>query len=121
GTYRALTGDTGSRNIEASTSDLLPVEDAASLRSDLAQELLHSLKAANEQATNWLQAIQLASRSASQDEEGVDDLLEFTQDETELALFLLDDDSIGNLLRVLNLLVSTAQQRAFGSLEDARD
>ncbi len=121
GTYRALTGDTGSRNIEASTSDLLPVEDAASLRSDLAQELLHSLKAANEQATNWLHAIQLASQSATNDEDGVDDLLEFTEDETELALFLLDDDSIGNLLRVLNLLVSTAQQRAFGTLDDSRD
>lgn len=121
GTYRALTGETGSRNIEASTADLLAVEDASSIRSDLAQELLHSLKAANEQASNWLQAIQLASRAASSGGEGVDDLLEFTDDETELALFLLDDDSIGNLLRVLNLLVSTAQQRAFGSLEDSRD
>jgi hypothetical protein len=121
GTYRALTGETGSRKIEASTSDLLPVDDAASIRSDLAQELLNSLKAANEQATNWLQAIQVAGQAPTSVEEDLDDVIEFTEDETELALFLLDDDSIGNLLRALNLLVSTAQQRAYGSLNEPLD
>ena len=42
----------------------------------------------------------------------------FTPDETELALFLLDNESIGTLLRVLNVLVSTAQMQAATVLGD---
>jgi hypothetical protein len=33
-----------------------------------------------------------------------------------LALFLLDDSSIGDLLRALNMLVATAQQRTADAL-----
>lgn len=117
GTFRALTGDPDvSNRFEATTSDLIPVEDAARLRSDLAQELLQTLKTANEQATEWLGAVQLASQSALPGEQQPDDLLEFTEDETELALYLLDDESIGNLLRALNLLVATAQQQTASAI-----
>jgi hypothetical protein len=108
GTYRALTGEAPTTGeIEATTADLIPVEDAARIRSELAQELLASLKQANQQAVDWLKAIQSVDAAG-----GNEDFLEFTADETELALYLLDDNSISSLLNALNLLVTSAQQGA---------
>ncbi len=112
GTYRALTGDAdASDSIEASVADLAVIEESERYRSEVAQELLESLRNANQQATDWLAAIQVASQSDVDGDEEVDDLLSFTEAETELALYLLDDESIGNLLRALNLLVASAQQQ----------
>lgn len=117
GTYRALTGDTPSTTeIEATPADLLPLEEAGRIRSDLAQELLASLKQANQQATSWLQAIQRASSTPN--EEQPDDMLVFTPEEIELALYLLDDESIGNLLHALNLLVASAQNMAAETMQE---
>jgi hypothetical protein len=118
GTFRALTGDPeiGDR-LEAASADLIAIEDSARIRSDVAQELLQSLRSANSQATEWLAAVQAASQSEITGEEGIDDFLDFTEAETELALYLLDDDSIGNLLRALNLLVATAQQKTSNALD----
>ncbi len=113
GTYRALTGDPEVHDtMEATAADLVAIEASARLRSEVAQDLLQSLRNANQQATDWLAAIQVASQSDVDGEEAIDDLLAFTEDETELALYLLDDDSIGNLLRALKLLVASAQQQA---------
>jgi len=121
GTYRALTGDPGvGESLEATQSDLVAIEDNARVRSDMAQQLLHTLRQANDQASAWLSAVQVASQSTGTPEE-FDDLLQFTEDETELALYLLDDDSIGNLLRALNLLVATAQEQAAASLDYEQD
>jgi hypothetical protein len=115
GTYRALTGEVPPATaLEASPADLLPVDEAVRIRSELAQELLAALRQANQLATDWLKSIQLAEAAAAEGEH----LLAFTPDETELALYLLDDDSIGNLLNALNLLVSTAQQSAAAALEE---
>lgn len=121
GTYRALTGDDPQVNdiAEAAAVDQAATEDAARYRSEIAQDLLESLRSANQQATDWLAAIQIASQSETDGDEQIDDLLSFTEEETELALYLLDDDSIGNLLRALNLLVASAQQQAAQGL--ARD
>ncbi|MDQ3656304.1 MAG: hypothetical protein M3457_14660 [Chloroflexota bacterium] len=118
GTYRALTGDPEVNDtIEATAADLAAIEDAARYRSEVAQDLLESLRNANQQATDWLAAIQVASQGDVDGDEAIDDLLAFTEAETELALYLLDDDSIGNLLRALNLLVASAQQQAAQGLE----
>jgi hypothetical protein len=114
GTYRALTGEAPTASeIEATTANLIPVEDASRIRSELAQELLLSLKQANQQAVDWLKAIQSVDAAG-----GNEDFLEFTSDETELALYLLDDNSISSLLNALNLLVTSAQQGAAAAFEE---
>ncbi|MBA3274235.1 MAG: hypothetical protein H0T72_00460 [Chloroflexia bacterium] len=117
GTYRALTGDPDAHDIPAAAPDLAAIDDSNRLRGEIAQELLHSLKNANAQATDWLAAIQAASQSDVDDDDELDEMLAFTGDETELALYLLDDESIGNLLRALNLLVASAQQQAARGIE----
>jgi len=121
GTYRALSGGPDvTDQIEASPADLMAIEDSARIRSELAHKLLNTLRSANVLATEWLTAVQIASQTEISNEEEIDDLLEFTEDETELALYLLDDESIGNLLRALSLLVATAQERTSQALENER-
>ena len=56
-----------------------------------------------------MRAIQSATLAAPGTEEQA--LVSFSEAETELALFLLDDASIGDLLRSLNLLIETAQEQ----------
>lgn len=117
GTYRALTG-----GIEAPASpDVAPSDppandDALERRRDAAQDLIATLRSANAQATEWLDALQRSTEADSTTSDG--EVVPFSDEETELALYLLDDDSIGNLLRALNLLVSTAQQQAADALDD---
>lgn len=113
GTYRALTGDTGTETLEPSPADLPATAATDEVRSEAAEELHKLLRSANEQAHTWLNAIQAASRREPAAE---GDLLAFTEEETALALFLLDDESIGDLLRALNLLVATAQQQTADAL-----
>lgn len=109
GTYRALTGQGSPDALEPSAEDLIATEDTDRVRAEAAEELLDLLKKANEQAQIWLRAIQAATFSAPGSEEEA--LVSFSEAETELALFLLDDESIGDLLRSLNLLVQTAQEQ----------
>ena len=116
GTYRALTGETATgEGLEATTADLIAIEDAQRIRGEAAEQLLDTLRIANEHATQWLEAVQLASQV---DDETMEDLLEFNDRETELALYLLDEQSIGNLLQALNLLVATAQEQAALAFQD---
>ncbi|HWV22682.1 MAG TPA: hypothetical protein VNZ58_00700, partial [Thermomicrobiales bacterium] len=105
GTYRALTGEPRKPAMEPALEDLPVTASVDQVRSDAAEELHKLLREANEQAVTWLDAIQSASRR------GNDDLISFSEAETALALFLLDDESIGDLLRALNVLVATAQQQ----------
>lgn len=109
GTYRALTGSGGAETLEASAEDLPSTANTDKLRSDAAEELLDLLQRANEQAGTWLRAIQSATQQAPGTEDQA--LVSFSEAETELALFLLDEQSIGDLLRSLNLLVATAQEQ----------
>jgi hypothetical protein len=122
GTYRALTGaPEPSASVDAIPAHLAATEDARSARSEAAQDLLDTLRAANAQATNWLTALQLSTEAEADDDRSGEEMIVFSEEETELALFLLDDESIGNLLRALNLLVSTAQRQAAAALNDAPD
>jgi hypothetical protein len=110
GTYRALMGQTSTANIEAQPDDALTSGNTDQIRSDAAIELFDLLQKANAQAQTWLGAIQAASRQA--EEHGDSSMIAFTEPETELAIFLLDEESVGALLRTMNLLVSTAQDQA---------
>lgn len=109
GTYRALSGSPQTDSLEPSPEDLPATEDTDRVRSEAAEELLDLLQRANDQARTWLRAIQAATRQAPGDDAQA--LVSFSEAETELALFLLDDESIGDLLRSLNLLVATAQEQ----------
>jgi hypothetical protein len=118
GTYRALTGSASIQSLEPAAEDLVATEDTDRVRSDAAEQLLDLLQRANAEAQTWLRAIQSATQSAPGTEEEA--LISFSEAETGLALFLLDDDSIGDLLRALNLLVATAQeqtQQALGEMD----
>jgi hypothetical protein len=113
--YRALTGAPALEELEATAADILPGAATAEARRTAAAELLRLLREANTESTTWLRAIQAEGRLPS-DEIGAADPLIFNEEESALALFLLDDRSIGNLLRVLNLLLTTAREQAAGAL-----
>lgn len=108
GTYRALTGQSAPAAMEPAADDLPVTASTDEVRSEAAEELHKLLRSANEQAQTWLNAIQAASR---RDPGDGGDLISFSEAETALALFLLDDESISDLLRALNVLVATAQQQ----------
>lgn len=119
GTYRALTGESaGGESRDTSPTTTYSVEEALELRGEAATQLLESLRTANDNATRWLDAVRISS-DAEFDAYGVEEMLEFTDRETELALFLLDEASISDLLHALNVLVSTAQEQAAAIRDDA--
>ena len=116
GTYRALQGEPAPGEEPVPDQSPLPTSDGPSFaelnqqRADAAIALLSLLRDANQTATAWLTAIQ---QTGGADPTGnSNDLLEFNEDETALALFLLDDTSIGDLLKTLNLIVTAAQEQA---------
>ena len=113
GTYRALAGEAPA-TLEPAPEELPATEETERIRTAAAEELLRLLREANGHARTWISAIRSAGATQGDD---VDELIEFTEAETELALFLLDDESIGDLLRSLNMLVSTAQQRAADAIQ----
>jgi hypothetical protein len=114
-TLRALQGEpdpTEDEGLEAGISDLLPVGEVAAIRAESPPELLRLLREANEEAKRWLAAIRSSSRLAENAENGGDPaLLELTEAERELALYLLDERSVQSLLEALNLLLSVARGR----------
>jgi hypothetical protein len=114
-TFRALTGQGHVGSLEATASILPSAVDTVEARRTAAGELLQILRSAESQATTWLTAIQ------SEGHRDDDAELDFTPEETELALFLLDDKSIKQLLRVLNLLISAARESAAGTSRDDAD
>ena len=115
GTFRALAGapTEPAPELEPDPATFRSEAQTNRVRASSADELLQLLRSANDQAEQWLGAIQQASQEGEDD-----DILAFNESETALALFLLDDRSIGDLLRALNLLVSTAQQHADTGLEE---
>lgn len=98
-TLRALSGD-----IEpALQTPIRPVPDnPGPVRAEAATELLRLLRAADIEAAAWLAASDPSTLQPAR----------FTPAETELALFLLDERSIMNLLRVLDTIISAAKAAA---------
>ncbi|MFL5758872.1 MAG: hypothetical protein ACJ789_03990 [Thermomicrobiales bacterium] len=112
-TYRALTG--------AETAPAEPPHgDLTEVRREAAIELLGTLRAADHHAQMWFAAIQ-AEGPQSTSSGGALTLDTFLEEETALALFLLDDRSIQNLLHVLNHLISAAREQAEGAFESGRN
>jgi len=104
-TYRLLAGEAFGSNTEPPVM-LHPDADAAALRRDAAKELLTHLRAANLAAGTWLAALQSDGGGANENDE---ETVEFNEEETELALYLLDDRSIQNVLRAINLFITAAR------------
>ena len=97
--HRAMTG------ISAPATTRPRPAEAKRARTRNADRLLDSLRSANQLAAEWLQAVEDAGGEIS-----------FTEQEAALALYLLDDRSIQDLLRALNVLISTARNQTPGSL-----
>jgi len=83
----------------------MPVERS---RTRVPDRLIDKLREANRLAGDWLTAIRVAGENG--------DDLSLTDQEAALALFLLDDRSIQDLLQALNVLISTARNQANQSL-----
>lgn len=97
-THRALTG-TGAEEPSAT----IPEDARDEVRKETATNLLRLLSEANAQARDWLAAIQLSGESTTTEQ------IDFHPEETGLALFLLDETNIRQLLQVLNLMVQSAR------------
>jgi hypothetical protein len=110
-TLRALTGTPGTEPVEANESNLLPGSDTQEIRKEAASQLLDLLKRADHHANAWLNAIRAEGQFPSEGGNG-EDLIAFNEEETELALFLLDEQSIQHLLRLLNLVLNSARAQA---------
>jgi hypothetical protein len=105
-TYRLLTGAGDLDDITASDGDLLPGADTSNARRQSSDELLRLLKLANDQAKTWFAAVRAEGRVTTS---GAD--LPLSQEEQALALFLLDESSIQDLLRLLAVMVDTAKRQ----------
>jgi hypothetical protein len=97
-THRALTG-AGAEE----TAPSVPEEKRDEVRKETAANLLRLLSEANAQARDWLAAMQLSGEASNADQ------VEFHAEETGLALFLMDESNIRQLLQVLNLMVQSAR------------
>lgn len=113
-TYRALMGENAIAGITASDQDLLPEGDALGARQQSADELLRLLRLANDQAKRWFAAVRSEGKTGNASEE-----LEFSQEESALALFLIDESSVQDLLRLLSVMVSAAQRQSGSAFPEA--
>lgn len=97
-THRALTG---AGSDESAPS--IAAEQRDDVRKETATNLLRLLSEANAQARDWLAAMQLSGEASNAEQ------VDFHAEETGLALFLLDESNIRQLLQVLNVMVQTAR------------
>lgn len=105
-THRVLTG--GATQPRAAELRVEP-EKAAGIRSESATRLVEALADANQLAGSWLAAIR--SADPADEESPIDsEFIEFNEAESALALFVLDDRSIKDLLTVLNLMIESARR-----------
>jgi len=110
-THRALTGTGDAHATPESAAAPAAKGSEGEIRRSAAKELLRILPVANAQAKAWLEAV----RSVSTETEGAsDDLIEFNQEETGLALFLLDDANIRHLLQLINVMLQSARGQGAG-------
>jgi hypothetical protein len=102
--YRLLTGAAGQP--EPAPGPVVQAgEESKRVRAESADELLRLLKQANDQARNWLAAIRADSAAGA---EAAGDL-PFNQQESALALFLNDETSVQDLLRLMAMLVESSR------------
>jgi hypothetical protein len=104
-TWRALQGEE-QPPIVATEADLPATEMSTEQRAAVAEDLHRTLKEASDHAKQWLAALRSAGASTNEDE------VAFTEEETALALFVLDTANIQPMLTALNALVASAQERA---------
>lgn len=97
-THRALTGQAPEE-----AAPTVPEEQRDDVRKETATNLLRLLSEANAQARDWLAAMQLSGEASGTDQ------VDFHPEETGLALFLMDENNIRQLLQVLNLMVQSAR------------
>lgn len=90
----------------ATEADLPQTAMSEEQRAAVAEDLHRTLNEANGHARSWLAAIRSAGASTEGDE------LTFTEAETALALFVLDNTNVSPMLTALNLLVTSAQEQA---------
>lgn len=109
-TFRALTGQDEGGDLEASPSDLLPTGMMVEVRRDAAFGLLTGLREANQRAGTILTGLQAAGRVSEPAAEG--DVVGLTEEETALALFLIDERNTRNLLLMMNVLIDAAKTEA---------
>ncbi len=86
--------------------DAPPLPDVAAAerrRHETPGNLINAIRTANGLAAEWLAALRVAAEQSGDAE------LTFTDEESALTLYLLDDASAGDLLRALNLALSAAR------------
>lgn len=103
-TWRRLQGE--EPDLVATEADLPATDMSIQQRASVAADLLRTLREANEHARDWLAAIRAAGA-----DEAADDVA-FTEEETALALHVLDEANVTPLLTALNLLIASAQEQA---------
>ncbi len=104
-TWRALQGE-DQPSIVATEADLPTIEMSPEQRAAVAEDLHRTLKEASDHAKQWLAALRSAGAAIDEDE------VAFTEEETALALFVLDTANIQPMLTALNVLVASAQEQA---------
>src|SRR6478736_6018558 len=104
--HRALMGQGTADVLETTEHDLPPGSDTAEIRRESANELLRLLKLSNDQARRWLTAMHAEGLLARPGED-----LAFGQEETALALYLIDEKSIQDLLRLLSVMVDATRRQ----------
>ena len=107
-TYRKLTAT--DPDFSDPNAPVITAGDAATkARIASADELLRLLKQANDHARTWLAAIRAESAAATDDGE-----LLFNQEEAALALYLNDESSVQDLLRVMAMMVDSTRRSTDG-------
>lgn len=108
-TLRTLTGEADS----VAAGDPATATDTTDTRRSAAAELLRLLRLANDEAAAWTRAVR-AARQPGAAGAAIPTDLDFLPEETELALFLLDERSIKDLLGALDALLTIARRRPPG-------
>jgi hypothetical protein len=108
-THRVLTGNESAAGAVRQGGLHADPEKAVGIRSEAAGKLVEALADANQLAAQWLAAIRSSDVALGVDAD-VGEYIEFNEAETALALYVLDDRSIKDLLAVLNLMIESAKR-----------
>lgn len=101
-TWRLLNGEEPA--VVATEADLPSTGMSIKHRASLAEDLHRGLRETNEHARQWLAAVRAARSDGAP--------ITLSEEETALALHVLDEANVGPLLTALNLLISSAQEQA---------